>query len=104
MAVKVTLEEASTEIGLITTLNAKMESLQDSLVQEHDRLKTNQAEILKRINLEESTKQIEAHIKSLKKEAASIKSQRDTKIAALTAAGWVIPVPKSNGAKAVVSM
>ena len=105
MANKISLEDASSIIAQITTLDAKLISLIKSLDSMQTQLVLNEGEIKKRLNLEETNKGLEVKIKLLKNETDELKNEIQLKANSLTNSGWVVPVPERNiGVKASVSM
>jgi len=99
------LEEASTIITQITTLDAKLVSLIHSMETKQDQINLNNQEIKKRINLEAINVKLDGEVKEIKKETDQMKHDIDTKATFLTNSGWVVPIPKrDNEYKGLIRM
>ncbi len=101
---KMTLSDASVIINEVSAADAKRQSLVEQVDGLKDKLAFNTAEIKKRVNLENANVVLESEIRGLRKEITGVKAEMDKRVATLTSGGWVIPMPKEETVKGIVSM
>ena len=93
------LAEASTLVSEVNLLDSTMRSLESELNKVDEQIEFNKAEIAKRMKLEIQIEELEKRVKQLQDEWHSRKNERDARVGKLTDGGWVVPIPKNEGAK-----